>query len=293
MMPNLRSFIQIWPGIGQVLTPWRCFRRGLRAMREDPSEIFFTNLTGALTDDPRIRVPEFNGIFTLPSRSDLFRRLIQYGQYEPQLVACCKKLIDPDRDVVDVGANIGFYSVFFAKLINKPQRVLAIEPTVNALKHLRMNLADNDVTDKVHLFEGVALDVNGETEIHYIEDREEYSSVGVMEHPIIHGAILKSLSVPARTIDELTRMHDLRPGFVKIDVEGMEHKVIEGMREVMKVHRPVILAELSNPLLKKNGSNSAAVIALIRSHGYEVQDPLFPQFSAGTRPYGDILCIPR
>ena len=262
-------------------------------MRKDPSEVFFTNLTGSLADDPKIRVPEFSGIFTLPSRSDLFRRLIRYGQYEPQLVACCRKLIDPGRDIVDVGANIGFYSVLFAKLIDKRRRVLAIEPTVNALKHLRINLADNDVADKVQLFEGVALDVSGETEIHYIEEREEYSSVGVMEHPFIHGDQLKSIKVPARTIDELIRTHGLSPGFIKIDVEGMEHKVIEGMREVMKIHRPVILAELSDPLLRKNGSNSAAVIALIRSLGYEVKDPLFPQFYAGARPYGDILCIPR
>ena len=293
MNKRLRFFIESSPRIGAALKPWYAFRRGLSAMRLDPHDRSFENLTTILVGDPQITVAEFNGIFTVSSRSDLFRRLVQYGQYEPQLVECCKNLTDAGRDVVDVGANVGFYTVFFAKLIGPSQRVLAVEPTPNALRHLRMNLAANAVADKVEVFDGVALDVNSEIEIKYIENREEYSSVGVMDHPSIKGSILKSIPAQARTVDELVNQHSLRPGFVKIDVEGMEHKVIEGMKITMAVHRPVILCELSNPLLKKNGSTSAEVIALIRGHGYKVHDPIFPEYSAGTRAYGDIICVPE
>ncbi len=256
MNTNLSFLLQTSPVFNAALKPWRCFRRGLRAMRSEQSEVYFKNLTSFLADDPRINVAEFNGVFTLSSRSDLFRRLVQYGQYEPELAACCKKLIDTKRDIIDVGANVGFYSVFFAKLLTESQRVLAIEPTPNALKHLKINLTDNKVTHKVVIFEGVALDTNCTIDMSYIENREEYSSVGVMDHPSIKDAPLKTISASAKTLDEMVDLYSLCPGFVKIDVEGMEHKVIEGMKKTMKAHRPIILAELSDPLLRKNGSSS-------------------------------------
>ena len=292
MNKRFRFFIECSPRIDAALKPWYAFRRGLSAMRRDPHERCFANLTAFLAADPQITVAEFNGVFTVSARSDLFRRLVQYGQYEPQLVESCRALVDAGRDVIDVGANVGFYTVFFAKLIGGSQRVLAIEPTPNALRHLRMNLAANAIADKVEVFDGVALDVNGEIAMKYIENREEYSSVGVMDHPSIKGSILKTIPAQARTVDELVSRHALRPGFVKIDVEGMEHKVIAGMKAAMEVHRPVILCELSDPLLRKNGSNSAEVIALIRSRGYKVYDPLYPEHPAGTRAYGDIMCVP-
>lgn len=293
MNTNFHFLLQTSPTLNAALKPWRCFRRGLRAMRREQSEVYFKNLSSFLADDPRIKVSEFDGVFTLSSRSDLFRRLVQYGQYEPEMATCCKKLINPQRDIIDVGANVGFYSVFFAKMLGKSQRVLAIEPTPNALKHLKLNLNDNKIAHKVVIFEGVALDTNCLIDVKYIEDREEYSSVGVMNHPSIKGAALKTISTPAKTVDEMVDLHALHPGFVKIDVEGMEHKVFAGMKRTMQVHRPTILAELSDPLLKKNGSSSAQVIASIKCLGYRVDDAIFPQFPAGTRPFGDIICTPE
>jgi len=95
---------------------------------------------------------------------------------------------------------------------------------------------------------------------------------------------------------ETKRIDDLglsRIGFIKIDVEGMEHVVLGGMRYILEHHRPVILSELSDPLLKRNGSSSAAIIDFLRSFDYRVIDPLDERLAAGTRPYGDILCIPN
>jgi FkbM family methyltransferase len=204
----------------------------------------------------------------------------------------CREYADPARDAIDVGANIGFYSVLLADHL-RDRRVLAIEPTPAALQRLRRNLSMNGCDEKVLVFAGAAGAVNGTVSISTVPGREEYSTAGTLAHPSVSGAVVKTLQIAAQTVDSLVVQHALDPGFIKIDVEGMEHVVIAGMRSTMEKFKPVILAELSDPLLKRNGSSARQVLQQISALGYSVSDPLFPSMSAGARSYGDVLCVPH
>jgi len=68
--------------------------------------------------------------------------------------------------------------------------------------------------------------------------------------------------------------------------------VLAGMMATIAKSRPVILAELSDPLLRRNGSSAREVIELIQRQGYALTDPLAPGSPAGARTFGDLLCIP-
>jgi hypothetical protein len=142
------------------------------------------------------------------------------------------------------------------------------------------------------IFGGVASDHVGEDELSIVPGREEYSSLGSMTHPSITGTKYESVKVASSTVDNLVTEHDLDPGFVKMDVEGMEHVVLNGMRDILKYKKPFILSELSDPLLRKNGSSSKEVINFITGYGYHLIDPIDENLPPGKRTYGDILCIP-
>ena len=116
---------------------------------------------------------------------------------------------------------------------------------------------------------------------------------GALVHPSVGGAAFETVEVAAQTIDSLVSTFALNPGFVKIDVEGMEHTVLAGMRSTMENFQPVILAECSEPLLRRNGSSAREIMREITRFGYLISDPLVPGAAPGTRAYGDILCIPR
>ncbi len=251
------------------------------------------NLRDLLVEDPVIRLDEFDGVFSLDRHSDLFSRVVTRRTYEPELVAVCARHLDRDRDVIDVGANIGFYSVLFACNLAHGRRVIAVEPTRNALRRLRRNLELNGVTDRVTVVEGVISSQSGKVEIKTIRGREEYSSIGRLEHPSVAGEEWVTEPVTATTLDALVATTGLDPGFLKVDVEGVEHLVFDGARDVLSRYRPVILSELSDPLLRANGSSARQVIEQIARCGYEVLDPVDPAVPAGTREYGDILCLPR
>ncbi|MCP3873084.1 MAG: FkbM family methyltransferase [Desulfobacteraceae bacterium] len=289
---RLKKLARKYPAIKTILYPANIVRQQLIKRKVNLQKEVVSNLGELLYNDPIIKIKEFNGIFAMDIRSDLFLRLVLFKSYEPTLVMHCQKYFDRNRDVIDVGANIGFFTVMFAKQLNN-KTVLSIEPTKNALKRLRYNLELNHVIEDVVIFEGVASNQNGTVEIKTIKGREEYSSMGKMKHPSISKDSYTIENVKSITLDELVEQKLLDPGFLKVDAEGMEHLVFKGAQKILKEKRPIILSELTNSLLKENGSSSREVINSIQKHEYDIFDPIDPSIPPGKIDFGDILCFPK
>jgi FkbM family methyltransferase len=251
----------------------------------------FDALSDSLAEDPLIKAEEFGGSFRMDVRSDMFRRLVIYKQYEPLLAKVAVKFADSGRDFIDVGANVGFYSVLLARNL-KNGRGYAIEPTAKAFARLQANLKFNGVEDRVTTIKAAVTDRNGSVEIRVIPGKEEYSSLGGMNHPSVASLRFDVETVPAVTLDDLVERHGIAPGFLKIDVEGCEHMVLAGAHQTLLKFRPVIMTELWDPLITKNGSSSRQVIASLRDFGYRIEDPISGAEVTESSPSLEILCLP-
>lgn len=286
---RLRLFSQKHPAVRTLLLPGIMARRFWH-QRENQ---LAARMIEILVDDPTINVKEFEGVFAIGKNSHLLQRLLANGEYEPKQAACCRKFLDPHKDVIDVGANVGFYAVMFAKNIADNRRVLAIEPTETAYGKLLTNIDRNGVASRTLLFKGLASNKSGMSDIKAVPGKEEYSTMGELAHPSIADEHYVTQTVPMSTIDELVAQNSLEPGFMKVDVEGAEYLVFEGARKTLEQKRPIILSELSEALLKATGSSSMDVVRFIEASGYTVLDPLFPSQRPGSRPSGDIMCFPE
>lgn len=275
----------------KLIYPSKLIQRAILNEKRSLQKEVLNSLSDLLVNDPIIKVNEFSGVFAIDASSDLFSRIVTYKRYEPEMVGYCKKYLDENRDAIDIGANIGFFTIMFAKGLKKG-KVLAIEPTQNAIRRLYKNIGLNNAEGKVIVFEGVALNKPGLVQIKTIDGKEEYSSLGVMKHPAIVEEEYSLEDVTSKTVDELVADNRLDPGFIKIDVEGVEHLVFEGMKNVLRINRPVILSELSNLLLKSNGSSSAKVIKMLEMFDYDIFDPLDFAMKPGTNSFGNIICFP-
>ncbi|MEM6601347.1 MAG: FkbM family methyltransferase [Verrucomicrobiota bacterium] len=249
-------------------------------------------LNELLHEDPVLYLSEFDGKFALDARSDLFWRIVLEGLYERELPEIAAKSVDRERDVIDIGANVGFYSVKLSRVMGKG-RMFAIEPTVNASQRLRRNVELNDLSGKVEIIQKIISDKGGALKINTIEGKEEYSSIGMMTHPQTMGKELHVETVKSVTLDTLVEERSINPGFIKIDVEGAEHLVFRGAENVLHKHRPIILSELSDQLLNANGSSWIEVIRFIESFDYVVVNPLKPATKPKSQAFSDILCYPR
>jgi FkbM family methyltransferase len=254
----------------------------VRRLREPRLSVVMDHLASALAEDPVLKVSEFQGRFCMSPRSHLFRRIARNGTYEPLLAQRCLAALKPELDVIDVGANIGFYSVLLSRHLASG-RLVAVEPTPAAQRRLRRNLELNGVVGKVIVFEGAATDAPGMVTINSVEGAEEYSSIHNVD---------QSCEVPATTIDLLTRELTLRPGLIKIDVEGFEEQVLKGATDTLRTWRPIIVSELSDFLLRRNGTSALAIVRFLQELGYQVVDPHHPGEAPGYREFGDIVCVP-
>lgn len=155
--------------------------------------------------------------------------------YEQEELDLLVKHIEPGSRILDVGANIGNHTVWFEK-IAKARAVVPIEPQPRMLKHLKLNCALNRLTHVDFSFLGIAL--GSGTSQGTIEIAERFNPAGASI------ALRADGEVPVRRADDL--FVRARFDFIKIDVEGAELAVIEGMQDLIRRCRPTMFVEVAN-----------------------------------------------
>ena len=244
-----------------------------------------------------VRVDTFGGTFQLDPRSHLLSRLVLDGEYEPEVFALCARLVDPERDVVDVGANAGFFSVGLARRLREG-RLVAVEPSVAMADRLRANLARNGLAETVTVLQSALSDASGEAVLHTVEGNEEYGTLGVLVH---HGldrvnTLPSAETTPTERLDDIVARLGLRPALLKVDVEGFEGHVFRGAQRTLAEHRPAVVTEFNASLLRANGDSPEALISLFERAGYRVLDPFSPGHPPVTPTFlettEEVLCLP-
>lgn len=138
--------------------------------------------------------------------------------------------------VIDVGANVGFYTVRLAQLVGPQGLVLACEPAEWASNVLRARISKGLVKN-VTLHTVALADAPGEEALHlglFPGDSRLYE----------HDAATQVQRVPVQTLDALCRALPKAPRLVKIDVQGAEVRVLKGMPEMLAgSHPPTVLLE--------------------------------------------------
>ncbi|MCA9674630.1 MAG: FkbM family methyltransferase [Myxococcales bacterium] len=289
---DLRDLLERHPRLRRAATPLLEVRRrllmGERVNQERNLSALFRNVvSGALV----VRIDNISGEFELDARSDLLRRVLVTGAYEPAITHLLERHVDPGRDVIDVGANVGLLTVCAARRIGRGRRVLALEPSPSARSRLEANLKRNGVADRTIVFAGCAAERSGDVVLKTIDGREEYSSLRAITHPSTRNDVTTDITVDSVPLDTLIDRHGLQPGFIKIDVEGAEFTVLRGAIHTLLRHRPVLVVEIADRLLRNFETTSADVFSFLRGLRYELRDA--ESENKLRSPFnGNILCLP-
>jgi len=180
------------------------------------------------------------------------------GTLETPVQEALRRLLGPGDVLYDVGANIGFFAMLGARLVGPDGRVYAFEPVAESAEAVRANAALNGFAQvEVHpVAVGAA---GGRARLSVVEDL----SWSRLESELQHPRASASVDVDVISLDNLVDAGSLRPPtLVKIDVEGAELAVIEGMRGVLERHEPAVICELHG--------TGAEVAAAFETLGYDV-----------------------
>lgn len=166
--------------------------------------------------------------------------------------------------VVDVGANIGTHTFFYAQHASK---VIAIEPLPAAMECLRHNLRNFDNVELIHAAAGASV---GTVDL-YTPEKNYGASFTVV-----------GSSTPVVTIDSLGLP---ACSYMKLDAEGDEIAILRGAEVTIARCRPVLCVECNPCTLSRKGLKHTELLDCIRAFGYEIRD-------YDESGYCDILCVP-
>ncbi len=205
---------------------------------------------------------------------------LRSGEYESHLTAVFERYCKPGMTVVDVGANLGYYSLLASKLVGESGRVVALEPNSENCRLLLSSLRLHG-TGNVQLVPVAADTATGwayySTHVGsnggLIDDRDLLAHPGVV--------------VPTFRLDDIV---EGPVGFLKMDVEGAEGRVVKGATRLIERDRPIITTELKDEMLQRvSGTSVSEYLGYFEGLGYAPS--VLERGSWAEKPYPSVAAL--
>lgn len=210
-----------------------------------------------------------------------------YGEYAEDEMGLLANFVRPGQAVMDIGANIGAHTIFFAKQVGPEGRVVAFEPQRQVFQTLCANVTLNGLNN-VLTFHAGAADKTGMATIPVPDYAQDGNFGGISMLGAQNGEPVQVMMLDQVGFGGLS--------LIKIDVEGMELAVLMGAAKTIETHKPVLYLENDRP------DNSQALLSHVLGLGYRVYWHISPLYNAnnafqnGENVFGgtvslNVLCI--
>ncbi len=190
------------------------------------------------------------------------RQIEEQGIWEPFEGELFRQLLRPGDRCLDIGANIGYFSVLAAECVGEEGEVFSFEPEPANAALLRENIALNGLQDRCYIEELALADSSGEASLYLSDDN-------FGDHQLQADTARQQVTIKLLPGDDFFRSHPGPARLVKIDTQGSEHRVVRGLLQYLRdcgadLH---ILIELTPYSLRMAGSIGAALIGSLQSLG--------------------------
>jgi FkbM family methyltransferase len=183
----------------------------------------------------------------------------------PQQLLLERVLREGDR-VVDVGGNIGMWSLLAAKLVGPSGLVETFEPNPACQERIRSVLKLNEI-GWVRLHPCGLSDEPASLELTVVNNHSGVGTFTTIEAEN-ESAVSDRVKAEVRVGDDA--LDGGRPiRLIKIDVEGFETRAVRGLRKTIERDRPIVVLEMIDGLLRKAGSSSVELFVTMSAMGYD------------------------
>lgn len=174
-----------------------------------------------------------------------------------------KAHVKPGMKVLDIGANIGFYTIILSKLVGKKGAVYAFEPDEDNFKFLKRLTKNLNNVKLAHVACGE------KSGVAYLYKSQEMN----IDHQVYDsGESREKIAVKMVSLDDYLRGEKDGIGFVKIDVQGYECHVFSGMKKTIARSKEMfMISELSPYCLKKAGASAELYLSEVKRAGFNVE----------------------
>jgi len=207
-----------------------------------------------------IPVEDYKMFLDINDNLDLFKRVYEEGMIERRFI---KREVKEGDVVIDVGAHIGYFTLLFADLVGKRGKVFAFEPHPENFKLLERNIKLNGFQNVI-LEQKAVSDKNGEDNLYISKDDSG-------DHRLYPSDERTSIKVKTVRLDDYIKNFKTKVDFVKIDTEGKEPFIIQGMREILAVNSQMkMIVEYLPAGLERCGVNKLDYLTLLKKAGFDI-----------------------
>lgn len=207
----------------------------------------------------------YNDFFWLKKGLYIDDCIINSGIFEDASTKIVKKFIRPGDTIINIGANIGYYSVIFGKLTGPEGRVFSFEPT----KYFREVLKDNLAANSLHNVEIIPFGLSDKPEQLTIQ----IDGITATLHVPGGKELVSQESISLMTLEAFCKEKDLNKiDFIKIDVDGHEPAVLNGGWKPIECFRPMLLIEISHAHYLQSGTNAWDFYKALKYKGLYIYD---------------------
>jgi FkbM family methyltransferase len=202
-----------------------------------------------------------------PTNGYTDKNLFLFRERDTDLIELMKEKLHPGSIMVDIGANIGYETIWGASLVGESGKVYSFEPLPSLAHQIRESLEKNNFHN-VTLINKALGEVPGAVTIYTHAEDAGLSSI---EHK--EGAA-DSVEVPITTLDE--ELKDVqRISFIKIDIEGYEFEALKGASHLLERDHPLIVFEFTPKLYEQSYEGKSKDLLLFladKGYGLRVAD---------------------
>lgn len=188
------------------------------------------------------------------------------GTYEPFTRGLCLESLQPGMVFLDIGAHVGLYALPAACRVGEQGRVVAFEPHPSNRALLEENLSRNDVTN-VTVVPAAVSDRPGQLEL-------QVSSFNTGDHRLYRqgSSRAKTVSTDVVSVDAWLESSGIdRIDLIKMDVQGAEASVLEGMRRTLDANHDLqMIIEYTPWMLRESGADPLLMLTDLESAGFSL-----------------------
>jgi len=166
------------------------------------------------------------------------------GFQDPKLTLFFLKNVNSGNTFIDIGSNIGYYSLLAKNLVGPKGKIYSFEPTPRTFKILK----ENTTNFKNIIINQLAV-LNKERSVSFTDYGTQYSVFNTLnkrvEKDFFKTKKTKTIKIKTVILDEYCKKNNIKPDFVKIDAEGTEYLILRGMFYILKSLRPIISLEVA------------------------------------------------
>ncbi len=224
------------------------------------------------------------------------------GEYEKDEINFLKRTLKKGDVFIDIGANVGLYTVVAAKLVGTTGQVIAFEPSKREYELLQKNIKLNKLMNVKPLKIAVS-NHNGTAKFIVAGGKDTGTNTLASRFYGNHIKLDRVEDVPTYRLDDyVDQLNISKLTGIKIDVEGYDVFALEGMKKTLQKFKPFLMLEVSEQNLENTGCSSEQMFDLVKSYSYEILyydekgylTKVAPEYIfEPKRLYYDVVCYPK